>query len=69
MSLRKKSVSKIQFDEVPEGAKKFVIFDVNGEAIGWSMNETDYQAVEDWNKNNDWCDNWGWGTSAVEVGK
>ncbi len=59
----------LEFDTVPEHYKKFVIFDVHGDAIGWAMNETDYQAVEDWNKNNEWCDDWGWGTSAVEVDK
>ena len=62
-------MSEIEFTEVPESFKKFIIFDVHGKSIGFAMNETDYQAVEDWNKNNDWCDDWGWGTSAVEVDK
>ena len=60
-------MSEIQFDEVPEHYKQFVIFDVHGKAIGWARNETEWQELEDWNKNNEWCDDWGWGTSAVEV--
>lgn len=39
----------IEFDSVPENYKTFVMFDVNGEEIGWARNETDWQAVADWN--------------------
>ncbi len=42
-------MSKIEFDKVPKHYKTFIMFDVNGEKIGWAKNETEWQAVADWN--------------------
>jgi hypothetical protein len=42
-------VSKIEFDEVPKHHKKFVIFDLQGNQLGWQMSESEWQAVEAWN--------------------
>ncbi len=37
------------FDKVPEHHKKFVVFDLEGNQLGWQMSETEWQAVEAWN--------------------
>ena len=38
------------FDKVPEHYKKFVIFDLHGNQLGWSMSESEWQAVAEWNQ-------------------
>ncbi|MCH9046849.1 MAG: hypothetical protein IIA40_12180 [SAR324 cluster bacterium] len=62
-------MGEIQFDEVPKHYKTFVMFDVNGEEIGWSKNETDWQAVADWNNTMEQIitENRSVATSAVEI--
>ncbi len=62
-------MSEIEFDEVRKHYKVFVMFDVNGEEIGWSKNETDWQAVADWNNTMEQIitENRSVATSAVEI--
>ncbi len=43
-------MSEIKFDKVPEHHKKFVVFDLTGNQLGWQMSESEWQAVEAWNE-------------------
>ena len=38
------------FDKVPGHYKKFVVFDLAGNQLGWSMSESEWQAVSEWNQ-------------------
>ncbi len=38
------------FDKVPKHYKKFVIFDLFGNQLGWAMSESEWQAVASWNE-------------------
>lgn len=64
-------MSKIEFDKVPNDYKTFIMFDINGEEIGWAKNETEWQAVADWNSTMEQIITEGRSvaTSAAETGK
>ncbi len=43
-------MTELEFDEVPAHYKKFVLFDFQGKRLGWVMEETEWEAVAEWNR-------------------